>query len=900
MTVASSERPTLLLLDGHSLAYRAFYALREVEMSTTTGQPTNAVFGFTSMLINLLRDENPTHIAVAFDVSRKTFRSDAYAEYKAGRSATPDDFKGQVTLIREVLDALRICSLAVDNFEADDVIATLTTQAVAQQMRVLICTGDRDALQLVNDDVTVLYPRRGVSDLTRFTPEAVQEKYGLTPAQYPDFAALRGDPSDNLPGIPGVGEKTAAKWVREFGTFDALVAGVDTVKGKVGDALRDNLASVIRNRRLTELVRTVELEVGVDDLARQQWDRDEVHKLFDDLQFTVLRDRLFATVAAPEPEAEQGFDVAVTRLGVDEVAQWLDEHVRSGARAGLAFRGQWGRGTGVLTGIALAATDGAAAFLDPAALTPADESALAGWLADPAATKAVHDLKGPLLALRQHNWTIDGVTSDTQLAGYLLRPDQRSYDLADLALRYLRRELRNNDAATESGQLTLDGGVEESDEALAQVETLRAAAVRDLADAFDRDLDRDGAVGLLRELELPLTYVLADMEATGIAVDTDALLALQAELAAGVKDVEQDAHRVAGREFNLGSPKQLQEILFDQFALPKTKRIKTGYTTDADSLADLYVKTEHPILELLLRHREVARLKTVVDGLLPLVDDQGRIHTTFNQTVAATGRLSSTDPNLQNIPVRTAEGRRIREAFTVGAGFESLMTADYSQIEMRIMAHLSRDAGLIEAFQSGEDLHTFVASRAFDLPADQIDSELRRRVKAMSYGLAYGLSAFGLSKQLKITPEEARGQMDAYFTRFGGVRDYLHSVVEDARQTGYTATILGRRRYLDKLNSENRNLREMAERAALNAPIQGSAADIIKIAMLGVHRGLANAGLRSRLLLQVHDELVLEIAPGEREQVEDLVRAQMGGAYQLDVPMDVSVGIGRTWHEAAH
>ncbi|MGH8959726.1 MAG: DNA polymerase I [Jatrophihabitantaceae bacterium] len=896
--MSTPQTPTLLLLDGHSLAYRAFYALREVEMSTTTGQPTNAVFGFTSMLINLLRDEDPTHVAVAFDVSRKTFRSESYPEYKAGRQTTPDDFRGQVTLIREVLDALHIRSLAVDNYEADDVIATLSTQAEAQGVKVLICTGDRDALQLVSDQVTVLYPKRGVSDLTRFTPEAVQEKYGLSPAQYPDFAALRGDPSDNLPGIPSVGEKTAAKWIREFGSFDALVAGVDTVKGKVGDALREHLGSVIRNRQLTELVRDVTLELGVDDLARQQWDRDQVHKLFDDLQFTVLRERLFATVAAAEPEAEQGFDVAASRLGVEEVTQWLDEHGRTGDRVGLAFRGQWGRGTGALTGVALASADGAAAFVDPAALSPDDDSALGSWLADASVPKAVHDVKGPLLALRQHGWTLAGVTADTQLGGYLLRPDQRAYDLADLALRYLHRELRSN--VDDSGQLTLDGGEQESDEALAQVETLRAVAVRDLAASFDTDLARDGAIGLLRDLELPLSYVLADMEAIGIAVDTDALLSLQAELGARVKTVEQDAHREAGREFNLGSPKQLQEVLFDQFALPKTKKIKTGYTTDADSLADLYAKTGHPILELLLRHREFARLKSVVDGLLPLVDDHGRIHTTFNQTVAATGRLSSTDPNLQNIPVRTAEGRRIREAFTVGDGFESLMTADYSQIEMRIMAHLSRDAGLIEAFQSGEDLHTFVASRAFDLPPEEIDSELRRRVKAMSYGLAYGLSAFGLSKQLKITPDEARGQMDAYFTRFGGVRDYLHSVVEDARQTGYTATIMGRRRYLDKLNSENRNLREMAERAALNAPIQGSAADIIKVAMLGVHQGLREAGLRSRLLLQVHDELVLEIAPGEREQVEALVRVEMGGAYQLDVAMDVSVGLGRTWHDAAH
>jgi DNA polymerase-1 len=898
VTATQTQTAKLLLLDGHSLAYRAFYALREVEMSTTTGQPTNAVFGFTSMLINLMRDETPTHVAVAFDVSRKTFRSDEYAEYKAGRSDTPDDFRGQVTLIREVLETLRIPSLAVEGFEADDVIATLTVEATAAGMQVLICTGDRDALQLVNDDVTVLYPRRGVSDLTRFTPGEVRAKYNLSPRQYPDYAALRGDPSDNLPGIPGVGEKTAAKWVREYGSLDALVERVDTVGGKVGDALRENLASVIRNRRLTELRRDVELDVAVEQLERKQWDRDEVHALFDDLQFRVLRDRLFATVQAAEPEAESGFDVTATRLGVDEVEQWLGEHARDGTRVGLAFRGQWGRGTGALTGLALAAGDGAAAFIAPEALSAGDDAALAAWLADPAAPKAAHDLKGPLLAVRQHGWTLGGVTSDTQLAGYLLRPDQRSFDLADLALRYLHRELRNNVA--ESGQLTLDGGVDESDDAIAEVETVRGSAVKDLAAAFDIELERGGAAQLLADMELPLTFVLADMEAVGIAADTGALVSLQTKLGAGVKEVEQDAHEVVGREFNLGSPKQLQEILFDQYKLPKTKRIKTGYTTDADSLADLYAKTGHPVLELLLRHREVARLKSVVDGLLPLIDGHGRIHTTFNQTIAATGRLSSTDPNLQNIPVRTLEGRRIREAFVVGPEFESLMTADYSQIEMRIMAHLSHDAGLIEAFTTGEDLHTFVASRAFDLPPDQIDAELRRRVKAMSYGLAYGLSVFGLAKQLKITPDEARGQMDAYFTRFGGVRDYLRSVVEQARQTGYTETIMGRRRYLDKLNSDNRNLREMAERAALNAPIQGSAADIIKVAMLGVHRGLAEAGLRSRLLLQVHDELVLEIAPGECDAVEALVRHEMGGAYRLDVPLDVSVGIGRTWHEAAH
>ncbi len=899
---ASSTPPRLLLLDGHSLAYRAFYALRDVEMATTTGQPTSGVFGFTSMLVNLLRDENPTHIAVAFDVSRKTFRSDTYADYKAGRIETPPDFSEQLSLIREVLDALHIPTLAVEGYEADDVIATITVRAVAEGLPVLITTGDRDALQLVRDDVTVLYPRRGVSDLTRFTPEEVQAKYGLTPQQYPDFAALRGDPSDNLPGIAGVGEKTAAKWVRDFGSLDALVAGVDTVKGKVGDALRENLANVVRNRQLTELVRDVPIDIDIESLRRQPWDRDRVHTLFDNLQFRVLRERLFATVAAAEPEAEEGFDVVTTRLGVDDVAKWLGEHARDGRRVGLAFRGQWARGTGALTGIALAATDGAAAYLMPDQLAVGDEQALAAWLADASVPKAVHDVKGPVLALRQHGWELAEVTSDTQLAAYLALPGQRSFDLADLALRYLHRELRASEADgdLESVQLTLDGGVEESDDALAEAEAVRASAVRDLADALDSDLERRGAARLLTEMELPLTFVLADMETAGIAVDTDRLLDLQSELGAAVKSVEQDAQVVVGRPFNLGSPKQLQEILFDQFGLPKTKRIKTGYTTDADALADLYQKTGHPVLEHLLRHREVARLKTVVDSLLPLIDDAGRIHTTFNQTIAATGRLSSTDPNLQNIPVRTAEGRRIREAFTVGAGYESLMTADYSQIEMRIMAHLSRDAGLIEAFTTGEDLHTFVASRAFDLPPESIDGELRRRVKAMSYGLAYGLSAFGLAQQLKISSDEARGQMDAYFARFGGVRDYLRSVVDEARQSGYTETIMGRRRYLPDLTSDNRQRREMAERMALNAPIQGSAADIIKVAMLGVHRALAESGLKSRLLLQVHDELVLEIGSGEREAVEALVRREMGSAYALDVPLDVSIGVGPNWHEAAH
>ncbi|HEV7653782.1 MAG TPA: DNA polymerase I [Mycobacteriales bacterium] len=899
-----TEAPRLLLLDGHSLAYRAFFALPVENFQTTMGIPTNAVYGFTSMLINQLRDEQPTHVGVAFDVSRKTFRNETYAEYKAGRSESPSDFKGQVSLIQEVLQALRIPWFGVEGFEADDVIATLTTQAVAQGMDVLIGSGDRDAIQLVNEHVTLLYPKRGVSELTRFTPGEVEAKYGLTPVQYPDFAALRGDPSDNLPNIPGVGEKTAAKWVREFGSLATLVERVDEVKGKAGDALRAHLANVLRNRQLTELVRDVPVPLGPADLVLGQWDRDEVHKLFDNLQFRVLRERLFATLTAVGPEAEGGFEVTGTVLGPDDLPGWLAEHARSGKRIGISLRGSWGRGTGIVQGLGLAVEGGEpdeAAYVDAETLSDVDERALVEWLADTSVPKTVHDLKGTLLAFYARGWDVVGVTSDTALAAYLALPGQRTFDLADLVLRYLRLELSGGAEPAGEGQLTLDGGAEEADAAVAQEQAVRARAVADLARALDDDLDTRGATVLLRDVELPLSRVLADMERTGIGADLDYLIDLQSEFAGQVKAVEQEAYASVGREFNLGSPKQLQAILFDELRLPKTKRIKSGYTTDADALVWLSEQApDVPLLGALLRHRDVSRLKTVVDSLIPMVDDHGRIHTTFNQVIAATGRLSSQDPNLQNIPIRTAEGRRIRRAFVVGAGYESLLTADYSQIEMRIMATLSEDAGLIEAFQSGEDLHTFVASKAYNLPPESVDPELRRRIKAMSYGLAYGLSAYGLAQQLRIHPDEAREQMEAYFERFGGVREYLRHVVDAARRDGYTETILGRRRYLPDLTSDNRQRREMAERMALNAPIQGSAADIIKVAMLGVDQGLREAGLKSRLLLQVHDELVLEVAPGERTAVEALVRAQMGGAYELSVELSVSVGVGRTWDDAGH
>jgi DNA polymerase I len=893
-----SSKPTLMLLDGNSLAFRAFYALPAENFKTRGGLTTNAVYGFTAMLINLLRDEAPTHIAAAFDVSRQTFRSERYPEYKANRSSTPDEFHGQIDITKEVLGALGITVLAEPGFEADDLIATLATQGEHEGYRVLVVTGDRDALQLVNDDVTVLYPRKGVSELTRFTPEAVVEKYGLTPQQYPDFAALRGDPSDNLPGIPGVGEKTASKWIVEYGSLQGLVDNVDSVRGKVGDALRAHVANVVLNRDLTELVRDVPLAQTPDTLRLQPWDRDQIHRLFDDLEFRVLRDRLFDTLAAVEPEVEEGFDVRGAALQPGTVGQWLAEHADDGRRSGLAVVGTHLPYDGDATALAIAAADGDGGYLETATLTPDDDAALAVWLADAAKPKALHEAKLAIHDLAGRGWTLNGVTSDTALAAYLVRPGQRSFTLDDLSLRYLRRELRAE--TSEQQQLSLLDDIDGTDEQAVQTAILRARAVVDLAEALDAELDRIDSTALLGEMELPVQQVLADMEAAGIAIDLGMLTELQSQFGDRIRDAAEAAYAVIGKQINLGSPKQLQVVLFDELGMPKTKRTKTGYTTDADALQSLFDKTGHPFLQHLLAHRDVTRLKVTVDGLLNSVAGDGRIHTTFNQTIAATGRLSSTEPNLQNIPIRTDAGRQIRDAFVVGNGYSELMTADYSQIEMRIMAHLSRDEGLIEAFNTGEDLHSFVASRAFGVPIEEVTAELRRRVKAMSYGLAYGLSAYGLSAQLKISTEEAKDQMNQYFARFGGVRDYLMDVVEQARKDGYTSTVLGRRRYLPELDSSNRQVREAAERAALNAPIQGSAADIIKVAMIEVDNALKEAELASRMLLQVHDELLIEIAAGEREQVEALVRDKMGGAYPLDVPLEVSVGYGRSWDAAAH
>lgn len=890
---ADPTRPRLLLLDGHSLAYRAFFALPVENFTTATGQHTNAVYGFTSMLANVLRDEQPTHVAVAFDKSRQTFRLEQYAEYKAKRNKTPDEFSSQLPLIQQLLDTFRITHLTHAGYEADDIIATLTTQGLADGFEVLILTGDRDSLQLVTPDSTVLYPMRGVSELARMTPEAVESKYGVPPHRYPELAALVGEDSDNLPGIPGVGPKTAAKWISTYDGLDNVVARAEEVKGKAGENLRAHLDDVIRNRRLNALVRDLALEVQPSDLDLGEWDRQGALELLDELEFRgELRQRILDTLAPEqEPEVGAGFALEGSTVAPGELTGYLDGLGTD--PVGLHVRGSWGAGSGRVEGLAFAQAEGPAAYVDASTLSPDDDAALAGWLADAERPKIVHDANGPLLALGAQGWVLRGLATDTALMAYLVAPDQRAYALADLTMRYLRRELKQEGAAEQ------DALFETGDE-VAEAAMLHARAVLDLAVVLEGDLAERGGERLLADIELPLVGVLVGLERTGIAVDTDFFEGLESQFGEAVREAAADAYEVIGREINLGSPKQLQVVLFDELGMPKTKRTKTGYTTDADALATLYAQTENPFLQHLLRHRDQIRLRQTVEGLLKSVAGDGRIHTTFNQTIAATGRLSSTDPNLQNIPVRTEAGRRIREGFVVGDGFESLMTADYSQIEMRIMAHLSADAGITEAFRSGHDFHSVTAARVFDVDPTEVTGEMRAKIKAMNYGLAYGLSAYGLSQQLRIDTSEARGLMDEYFETFGGVRDYLAGVVDEARRSGFTETIFGRRRYLPDLTSDNRQRREMAERMALNAPIQGSAADIIKVAMLRVEAALREQRLTSRILLQVHDELVLEVAAGEREALEALVRAEMGSAADLTVPLDVSVGTGGSWHDAAH
>lgn len=875
--MSDSAQPTLLVVDGHSLAYRAFFALPVDNFSTKDGQHTNGIYGFLSMFVNLVKAERPTHLAVAFDTSRQSFRTRVYEEYKANRSESPAEFKGQIPLLQDCLAAMGVPVLTKEDVEADDILATLATQGVESGFQVLVCSGDRDTIQLVTDDVTLLYPSvQGVSQLKRYTPDAVVEKYGLPPENYPDIAALVGETSDNLPGVPKVGEKTAVKWLTQFGSLDELLNRADEIKGVVGGNLREHLDDVRRNRQLNALLRDVELELTPQDLAVQPMDTQAVRDIFARLEFRTLLPRVFDAFGADaEPPAPEVAAPEPQETDAATLAAWLAEQTGELALT-VAVAG------GLPTRVGVATTDA----VRETAWDESARTALAPWLQGDA-PKVMVDAKPQVKALRRAGVRLGGLAFDVLLAGWLLRPSLPDKNLADLVDRYLDEKLPEADPS----QL-----VPETEGATPG--QLAWFALR-VAVAERAELPASVSA-VLTDIELPTLDALADMELAGVSVSRDKLSGFSGELAARADAIAQDAYAIIGREVNLGSPKQLQEVLFDQLELPKTRKTKTGYSTDAAVLADLQDTNPHPFLGLLLQHREATKLRQIIESLSVGIADDGRIHTTYVQTGSQTGRLSSTDPNLQNIPIRNEESRRIRAAFEVGAGYETLLTADYSQIEMRIMAHLSGDPGLIEAFNSGEDLHRFVGARVFGVEPAEVTAPMRTKVKAMSYGLVYGLSAFGLSKQLRIEQSEAKQLMLEYFARFGAVRDYLRSSVEQARIDGYTETIFGRRRPFPDLTSPNRVLRENAERAALNAPIQGSAADIMKIALVEIHQDLLDQGLGSRVLLQIHDELVVEVATGEWDAVEQIVRTRMGDAADLSVPLEVQIGRGGDWDEAAH
>ena len=911
MTTQASAKDTdrpLVLLDGHSLAYRAYFALPD-DLATTTGQITNAVYGFTTMLVKLFDEVAPDRIAVCFDLGRPAYRYDVYDGYKANRSATPDAFRSQLPLIREVLAALRIPVVEVEGYEADDVIATLVEQARAEGVPVLVVTGDRDNLQLIDDQagVRVMMTRQGVTDTVTYDEAAVLKRYGVLPDRYVDLASLRGDSSDNLPGVPGVGDKTAAKLVNQYGAAEEVVAHAGEQRGKLRENLLAHGQDVLRNKQLATLRRDVPVPLGVADLRMGTWDRTEIHRLFDTLEFQALRQRLFETVSQPT-SSDVGFEVDASKLAPGELAGWL-ARVPEVAEVALAARLVTGPGRAELSGVALwaevpeahQAGGPGAVWLDLDTADSADVDALTALLADPARPKVAHDAKQLYLAVWGRGGQLDGLALDTALAAYLALPAQRTYDLADLALRYLRKELRPEGAAKEGAaagdgtQLAFDTG-EDDDWA---DWCLRAQAVGELGQALAGQMAEMGVEQLNQEVELPLVPILAKLERTGIAVDLSVLTDIDDRLIDQIRDHEARVYELAGEKFNIGSNPQLQVILFEKLGLPKTKRIRTGYTTDAAALNQL--AGTHPIVEELLAYREVAKLKnTYIDALPKLVGPDGRIHAQFNQLIASTGRLSSQNPNVQNIPTRTETGREIRRAFVAGPEAEMLLVADYAQLEFRVLAHLAGDETLVAAFLGGEDVHATVAGMVWGLPPDQVDRDLRNRVKVVTYGLAYGLSAFGLAQALGIAAEEARALMETYFARFGKVKSYLDGVVTQARRDGYTQTILGRRRYLPDLSSDSYQRRQMAERMALNAPIQGSEADIIKMAMVAVDRAVTRAGLASRMVLQVHDELVFEVMPGERDTLAELVRREMQDVYQLRVPLEVSMATGRSWAEAQH
>lgn len=950
MTVPTNE--TLLVVDGHSLAFRAFFALPVDNFSTSSGQATNAVWGFATMLAQVIDAEKPDHLGVAFDVKGGTFRNEMLPQYKGTREAAPEELLTQLPLIQRMLTALGVTYIEKPGFEGDDVIATLATMGDKAGYHTLVLSGDRDAFQLVDDNVTVLYPGHHFKDLKHMTPQSIIDKYKVTPAQYPDLAALRGETADNIPGVPGVGDGFAAKWINQFGSLDGICEHADEIGGKKGESLRANIDQVKLNRKVNALVRDVDLGVDIEDLTFGTVDVAQIDALFKELEFGPrTKSRVLKTfntgakasntsgagestnneqneqdssldLNLPEPTsitAPEQFDEWVKAHRVEvkvpgEIADFTvsdygdgsQRHAICGDAVGHAWTvAAWGdERPGRATAQAIAVATATSAAIVPLPITDTLRAQLARFLKSEHSRTIVHGYKELLHLLGAVDLDMDLPMFDTKLAGYLAQPDFHADSLKQAAEHFLDIHFTETEQPSQ-GTLDFDDDQVEEDPNEHRLRDL--AIIRSLAVALGPIIDEREQCWLMRAIELPVSRVLHGMEHTGAKVDSVRLVSMRDQFAAEARQAQEMAWEYAGTEINLQSPKQLQKVLFEDMGLKPTKRTKSGsYTTNAAALQDLYVKSvdnerANGFLGALLRHREINKLKQIVQTLIDATNTSDeRIHTTFEQTVAATGRLSSVDPNLQNIPNRNAAGREIRGVFVPGEGYEALMSCDYSQVELRIMADLSDDEALIEAFRSGADFHKYVASMVYKLPVDQITGDQRSHVKAMSYGLAYGLSTYGLAQQLKIAPREAEALKNRYFDTFGKVHDYLESLVANAREKGYTETIFGRRRYFPALHSTNRVAREAAERAALNAPIQGSAADIMKIAMIRAEQTLAEAHVKSRIILQIHDELVVEIAPGEGDQVTELVRNAMEHAVDLAVPLDVSCGIGSDWQLAAH
>lgn len=882
----------LLLLDGHSLAYRAFYAL-PTDLATSSGTVTNAVYGFTAMLVKVIGDEHPDHVAVAFDTPAPTFRNEMDVEYKANRKETPDLFRTQLPLIHQVLETLGIPIVELEGVEADDVIGTLATRAADAGIDTIIVTGDRDSYQLVRDPhLRVLYNKRGVSDYALYDEAGIAQRTGVTPVQYTDYAAMRGDTSDNLPGVPGIGEKTAAKLIAAYEDLEGIYEHVDDLPPKQRLNLIESRDRVFKNREMMRLRLDCDVDLDPATLERAPFDREAVRALFDQLEFRTLYPRLIEALgvdATADDEVVGAIvDVSVEHIRTPEAARQCFEARRAGAtRYSLEPRWDGVPGRSALTGLGVASADDVIVYIDGDVLADSSvDDSLGRLLGADGPPLVVHRAKELAHGLAPDR--LDSLDLDTTLMAYLLEPGEGKYVLDDLVGRHLGLEVRSPDIA--EGTLDLDG------EAAIEETGRRAHAVLALAEFLEEALAARDLLELYERIERPLVSVLADMEIAGIAIDREFLEAMRVDLAQQCDALVAKIHAAADEEFNVNSTPQLRRVLFDKLGLTPVKRTKTGPSTDADSLQKL--AGEHSIVADLLRYREVQKLRsTYADALVPLIGPDGRIHATFNQIATTTGRISSESPNLQNIPVRTAEGREVRRAFVAAEGC-GLMTVDYSQIELRVLAHMANDPGLIDAFGRGADVHTITAAGVFDVDEGDVDEFQRRFAKVVNYGLAYGMEAYGLGQRLDIPTDQAREILDSYFESFPAVAEFMETTIALARDRGYTTTLFGRRRPIAELASDNFRVRQMGERMAQNAPVQGSAADIFKLAMIDVDAALTQAELASRMILSVHDELIFEVPLGERDELEALVRSAMESVTELTVPLTVDVGFGPNWAEA--